>query len=169
MGSRARAREASAHSTLFHQLGFASCRATLPLTADSNPGLPGQPGWIYFEPNPDNPASSANSPNLQLGPVNYPVSAPAVLVDLTSGSLPLPRLRPQGNVIMVPAYTDLKLHDMSATSDRRRIPNASRSTRISRLVSQLFCGELQIHYAQTVGLLQPGWRLHAPREIHHRP
>jgi hypothetical protein len=59
---------------------------------------------------------------LQLGLANYPVSAPAVLVDLTSSALPLPRLQPVGNVVIVPAFTDLKLHDISATSDPRSDP-----------------------------------------------
>jgi hypothetical protein len=102
---------------LFNRIGCATCHATLPLTSDNNPGLPGKPGWIYFEPNPYNPATGPNSPNLQLGPANYPVSAPALTVDLTSSALPLPRLRADGGVVMVPAYTDLKLHDISATSD----------------------------------------------------
>ena len=53
---------------LFNKIGCASCHATLPLNADNNPGLPGQPGWIYFEPNPYNPATGPNSPNLRLGP-----------------------------------------------------------------------------------------------------
>ncbi len=103
---------------VFNKIGCASCHATLSLTSSNNPGLPGQPGWIYFEPNPYNPATGPNAPNLQLGPANYPVSAPALTVDLTSGVLPHPRLRPnhQG-VVMVPAYTDLKLHDISATSN----------------------------------------------------
>jgi hypothetical protein len=101
----------------FEEIGCATCHATLPLTSNNNPGLPGQPGWIYFEPNPYNPATGPNSPNLQLGPTNYPVSAPALAVDLTSETLPLPRLRAHGGVVMVPAYTDLKLHDISATSD----------------------------------------------------
>src|SRR5215471_12282185 len=102
---------------VFNKIGCASCHATLPLTADNNPGLPGQPGWIYFEPNPYNPAKGANSPNLQLGPTNYPISAPALTVDLTSDALPLPRLRAHRGMVLVPAYTDLKLHDISATSD----------------------------------------------------
>jgi Di-haem oxidoreductase, putative peroxidase len=102
---------------VFDQIGCTSCHAILPLTSNNNPGLPGQAGWIYFEPSPYNPATGPNSPNLQLGPLNYPVSAPALTVDLTSDSLPLPRLRPHGDVLMVPAYTDLKLHDISATSD----------------------------------------------------
>ena len=102
----------------FNNIGCASCHATLPLTSDNNPGLPAQPGWIYLEPNPYNPATGPNSPNLQLGPVNYPLSAPALTVDLTSDELPLPRLRPHDRVVMVPAYTDLKLHDMhDPTSD----------------------------------------------------
>jgi Di-haem oxidoreductase, putative peroxidase len=102
---------------VFNKIGCAACHATLPLTANNNPGLPGQPGWIYFEPNPYNPATGPNSPNLQLGPTNYPVSAPALAVDLTSNQLPLPRLPVNHGVVMVPAYTDLKLHDISATSD----------------------------------------------------
>jgi len=107
---------------IFDKIGCATCHATLPLTASSNPGLPGQPGWIYFEPNPFNPATGSSSPNLQLGPTNYPVSAPALTVDLTSDALPLPRLRAHRGVVMVPAYTDLKLHDISATSDPKTDP-----------------------------------------------
>src|SRR6516164_10445298 len=107
---------------VFKQIGCASCHATLPLTSNNNPGLPGQPGWIYFEPNPYNPATGPNSPNLQLGPTNYPVSAPALTVDLTSEILPPPRLRVHKGAVMVPAYTDLKLHDISATSDAKTDP-----------------------------------------------
>ena len=103
---------------VFDRIGCATCHATLPLTRKDNPGLAGQPGWIYFEPNPYNPATGPNSPNLQLGPTNYPVSAPALTVDLTSAALPHPRLRPNAQgVVMVPAYTDLKLHDISATTN----------------------------------------------------
>jgi hypothetical protein len=103
---------------VFDQIGCNSCHIdALPLTSDNNPGLPGKPGWIYFEPNPYNPATGPNTPNLQLGPTNYPVSAPALTVDLTSDTLPLPRLRAHRGVVMVAAYTDLKLHDISATSN----------------------------------------------------
>ncbi len=101
---------------MFNKIGCATCHATLPLTSNNNPGLPGQPGWIYFEPNPYNPATGPNSPNLQLGPTNYPGSAPALAVDLTSNTLPRPRLQALHGFVMVPAYTDLKLHDISATS-----------------------------------------------------
>jgi hypothetical protein len=107
---------------LFNKIGCATCHATLPLTSDSNPGLPGQPGWIYFEPSPYNPATGANAPNLQLGSANYPLSAPALAVDLTSDALPPPRLPVRRGVVMVPAYTDLKLHDISATSDPKTDP-----------------------------------------------
>jgi len=103
---------------LFDQVGCNTCHATLSLTSNNNPGLPGRPGWIYFEPNPFNPSTGPNSPNLRLGPTNYPVSAPALTVDLTRDDLPQPSLRPdKKGVIMVPAYTDLKLHDISATSN----------------------------------------------------
>src|ERR1700756_5872512 len=107
---------------VFNQIGCATCHATLSLTSNNNPGLPGQPGWIYFEPNPYNPATGPNSPNLQLGPANYPVSAPALTVDLTSDALPLPRLRAHHGSVTVPAYTDLKLHDISASSDPKTDP-----------------------------------------------
>jgi hypothetical protein len=107
---------------LFNKIGCATCHATLSLTSNNNPGLPGQPGWIYFEPNPYNPATGPNSPNLQLGPTNYPVSAPALSVDLTSNVLPLPRLRAHNGSVLVEAYTDLKLHDISATSDPAKDP-----------------------------------------------
>ena len=101
----------------FNKIGCATCHATLPLNENSNPGLSGKPGWIYFEPNPYNPGTGPNSPNLQLGPVNYPVTAPALTVDLTSDTLPLPRLQAHRGVVMVQAYTDLKLHDISPTGN----------------------------------------------------
>ena len=109
---------------LFDQIGCNRCHMdALPLTAGNNPGLPGQPGWIYFEPNPYNPATGPNSPNLGLGPADYPHTAPALTVDLTSEQLPPPHLKPNAQgVVTVPAYTDLKLHDISATSDPKTDP-----------------------------------------------
>jgi hypothetical protein len=99
---------------LFRQIGCTTCHIpALPLTADANPGLPGSPGWIYFEPNPYNPATGPNSPNLQLGPTNYPVSAPALMVDLTSDELPGPRLKAHEGVVMVPAFMDFRVHDIT--------------------------------------------------------
>jgi hypothetical protein len=107
---------------IFTQVGCGSCHIpTLPLTANNNPGAPGQPGWIYTEPSPYNPTAGPNSPNLTPGPSNYPVTAPPLMVDLTSDRLPQPRLKPRGGVVLVPAYTDLKLHVMA---DGPADPNA---------------------------------------------
>lgn len=81
---------------LFDQIGCNGCHLdALPPTAGNNPGLPGESGWIYFEPNPYNPASGPNSPNLRLGPADYPHTAPALTVDLTSDQLPPPHLKPR--------------------------------------------------------------------------
>ena len=46
--------------------------------------------------------------NLQVG------EAPTVEVNLNSKKLPLPRLRKKRGVVHVPAYTDLKLHDITS-------------------------------------------------------
>jgi CxxC motif-containing protein (DUF1111 family) len=82
----------------FSSIGCASCHVlALPLTNE---------GWIFTEPNPFNPAG-----NLQAGTV------PAVAVDLTSKVLPGPRLRPVNGVVWVPAFTDLKLHDITSGPD----------------------------------------------------
>lgn len=78
----------------FSEIGCAGCHTpTLPLTNQ---------GWIYTEPNPFNPPG-----NLRPG------EAPTLSVDLTSDRLPLPRLKPdKDGVVHVPAFTDLKLHDI---------------------------------------------------------
>jgi len=89
---------------LFDQIRCNSCHIdALPLTDN---------GWIFTEPSPFNPIG-----NLQVGPTNYPLTAPALSVDLTSNELPQPRLTPVRGVVMVPLYSDLKTHDISATSD----------------------------------------------------
>jgi hypothetical protein len=107
---------------LFNQIGCAVCHVpALRLTSSNNPGAPGKPGWIYTEPSPYNPTTGPNSPNLVPGSVHYPVSAPPLLVDLTDNRLPLPRLKIVQGVVMVPAYTDLKLHDLC---DSPADPNA---------------------------------------------
>jgi len=106
----------------FVQIGCATCHIpALPLTSNNNPDAPGKPGWVYTEPSPYNPTTGPNSPNLVPGPTNYPLSAPSLLVDLTSSDLPQPRLRAIANVVMVPAYTDLQLHTMC---DGPNDPNA---------------------------------------------
>jgi len=97
------AKAARVGEQLFLQVGCAGCHTpNLPLV---------NKGWIYSEPNPYNPAG-----NLRPG------DAAPISVDLTSNELPGPRLKPNTNgVVWVPAYTDLKLHDItSGPSD----PNA---------------------------------------------
>ena len=78
---------------LFQQIGCAACHI---------PALPlDKRGWIYTEPGPYNPAG-----NLQAG------QAPEISIDLTSDELPQPRLKPLNGAVMVPLYTDFKLHDI---------------------------------------------------------
>jgi CxxC motif-containing protein (DUF1111 family) len=88
----------------FEKIGCADCHMTsLPLT---------NRGWMFSEPNPFNPPG-----NLQVG------QAQAVEVNLTSGLLPGPRLDAVDGVVRVPAYTDLKLHDITAGAhDPNRVP-----------------------------------------------
>ncbi|MGR8933799.1 MAG: di-heme oxidoredictase family protein, partial [Gammaproteobacteria bacterium] len=70
------------------------------------PALPlDKQGWLYSEPNPFNPPT-----NLRLGETK------TVTLDLTRRDLPLPRLTPllpKRDTVIVPAYTDLKLHDIT--------------------------------------------------------
>ncbi len=71
------------------------------------PSLPlDKKGWIFTEPNPFNPPG-----NLRPG------DAPALEVDLTSAALPPPRLKHRQGVVDVPAFTDLKLHDITCGPD----------------------------------------------------
>ncbi len=78
---------------LFLKIGCASCHVpALPLT---------NKGWIYTEPNPYNPSG-----NLQAG------EAQTIAVDLSSDELPQPRLQAANGVVMVPLYTDFKVHDL---------------------------------------------------------
>lgn len=64
-------------------------------------------GWIFTEPNPFNPDG-----NLKPG------EAPILAVDLTSDDLPGPRLKPdKDGVVWVPAFTDLKLHDICSGAE----------------------------------------------------
>ena len=112
----------AAGQQLFNQVGCAACHIpALPLSSTNNPGAPNEPGWVYTEPNPYNPATGANAPNLLPGPANYPVTAPSISVDLTQDTLPKPRLKAVDGVVMVPAYTDLQLHTMA---DGPTDPNA---------------------------------------------
>jgi cytochrome c peroxidase len=86
---------------VFERIGCSSCHIPkLPLT---------NKGWIYSEPNPYNPPT-----NLRPG------TARPIAVDLTSNDLPSPRLTPDPaapDKLWVPAYTDMKLHDICAPDD----------------------------------------------------
>jgi hypothetical protein len=81
---------------LFASVSCTQCHVpSLPLASE---------GWIYTEPNPFNPSGNA-----------LPGEIPTITVDLTRGDLPSPRFdRPRGDVLEVPAYTDLKLHDITS-------------------------------------------------------
>jgi hypothetical protein len=83
---------------LFSDIGCAGCHVpALPLYNN---------GWIYTEPNPYNPPG-----NLQVG------EADILSVDLSRGDLPGRRLKPQNGIVWVPAFTDLKLHDITSGPD----------------------------------------------------
>ena len=78
----------------FAAINCTSCHVpSLPLTHH---------GWVFTEPNPYNPPG-----NLRPG------DAPVHSVDLTSEALPKPRLKAHDGRVDVPAYTDLKLHDIT--------------------------------------------------------
>jgi cytochrome c peroxidase len=97
---RSPAIEAAIHTgeVRFKAIGCASCHV---------PSLPlDNAGWIYTEPNPFNPPG-----NLQPG------QAPTLAVNLNDHQLPGARLKAHAGVTLVPAYTDLKLHDICAGPD----------------------------------------------------
>jgi len=71
-----------------------------------SPSLPlADRGWIFTEPSPFNPLGNET-----------PATSEVISVDLSRHTLPGPRLTPRGNRIDVPAYTDLKVHDISSGS-----------------------------------------------------
>jgi len=77
----------------FVDIGCTTCHIPkLPLTDG---------GWIFTEPSPYNPPGNRR-----------PADGPVFSVDLTNPHLPSPRLRPDGAVVYVPAFTDLRLHDI---------------------------------------------------------
>lgn len=83
----------------FDRIGCTTCHI---------PKLPlDKQGWVFVEPNPYNPPG-----NLRTGEV------PDLKVDLSSDVLPAPRLKPDSSgVVWVDAYTDFKLHDITASKD----------------------------------------------------
>jgi len=77
----------------FAEIGCTSCHIPkLPL-ADR--------GWIFTEPSPFNPAGNRR-----------PADGPILEVNLNSARLPSPRLESEHGVVWVPAFTDLRLHDI---------------------------------------------------------
>ena len=85
----------------FGQIGCATCHVPrLPLDHD---------GWVFTEPNPYNPPGNRS-----------PADGATYSVDLTNPHLPRPRLSPRGGVVWVPAFTDLKLHDICDGPDEFR-------------------------------------------------
>ncbi len=83
----------------FSEIGCAACHIPrLPLVAD---------GHLFTEPGPYNPLG-----NLILDSVKQVYS-----VDLNNKDFPLPRLKADHDTTWVPAYTDLKLHDITSGPD----------------------------------------------------
>ena len=86
---------------LFSDFGCVQCHV---------PALPlSRRGWTFTEPGPFNPPG-----NLHVGETR------TLKVDLNDKSLPLPRLapsHPRDDVLWVPAFTDMKLHDISDPSE----------------------------------------------------
>jgi hypothetical protein len=77
----------------FLQIGCVSCHIPkLPLVNE---------GWVFTEPNPFNPPGNRKAED-----------GPIYRADLTSPHLPSPRLQPERGVVWVPAFTDLRLHDL---------------------------------------------------------
>ncbi len=82
--------------TLFARVGCTSCHTpSLPLNTS---------GRVFTEPSPYNPTNT-----LQLSDVNRIYD-----LDLNDDALPQPRLKQRGGSTHVPAYTDLKLHDITS-------------------------------------------------------
>ncbi len=82
----------------FTEIGCAACHVPkLPLTRN---------GWVFTEPGPYNPPGNRR---VKDGPVYS--------LDLTAADLPLPRLQPENGILWVPAFTDLKLHDITDGPD----------------------------------------------------
>jgi len=94
-------RAIAAGERLFDAIRCTRCHlASLPLDAR---------GWIYSEPGPFNPSRT-----LRRGQTR------TIDIDLTSATLPQPRLTPpagEPRVIQVPLYTDFKLHDITDPAD----------------------------------------------------
>jgi len=82
---------------LFRRIGCASCH---------KPSLRINGNEWYSEPNPFNPPGNL-----------LPGQAPEIAVDLSDPGLDPPRLESAGRFTAVPAYTDMKLHDITTGPD----------------------------------------------------
>jgi Di-haem oxidoreductase, putative peroxidase len=86
---------------VFRGIGCAECHI---------PALPlGKQSWTYTEPNPYNPAT-----NLRTG------ESKTLRIELDRPGLPQPRLEPESAAaqwLMVPVFTDFKLHDITDAKD----------------------------------------------------
>ena len=98
---------------LFGEIGCAGCHVpALPLTRKNNPGAPGKPGWIYTEPSPYNPTTGPNSPQLDPGPDALSGKRAAAARGPDQQSTAAAPSQALGRDPGVPAYTDLKLHNL---------------------------------------------------------
>jgi hypothetical protein len=97
---------------LFVSIGCASCHTPCMNLKTQN--------WIFTEPNPFNPTGNLMPTD------SYVQTYGTFKVDLTKDELPQPRLKVAKNgVVHVPAFTDLKLHDLctGATDPNRESLN----------------------------------------------
>jgi len=125
---------------LFGQAGCATCHIPrLPLTNG---------GWIFTEPNPYNPPG-----NLRPG------DATTLRVDLTSNELPPPRLEPDANgIVWVPAFTDLKLHDITSGSNDPNVESLDQN--VPATSPQFFGGNAKFLTRKLWGVANSGPFMH---------
>jgi hypothetical protein len=119
--------EAAVHlgERLFTRIGCGTCHVSeLPLDRE---------GWLFSEPNPYNPFG-----NVRMGDTQ------TFILNLNRPDLPAPRLSASNGITMVPAFTDLKLHDVtSGPDDPNREPvdmQRARGTEMHFAANEFFAG-----------------------------
>jgi len=110
---------------VFTQIGCATCHVPeLPLDHD---------GWLYSEPSPYNVFG-----NLRMGDIQ------TFVLNLNRPDLPQPRLQAHNGITMVPAFTDMKLHDItSGPDDPNREPldmQRAKFTELTFAINEFFGG-----------------------------
>ena len=110
---------------VFTQIGCATCHVPeLPLDHD---------GWLYSEPSPYNVFG-----NLRVGDIQ------TFVLNLNRPDLPQPRLQAHNGITMVPAFTDMKLHDItSGPDDPNREPldmQRAKFTELTFAINEFFGG-----------------------------